>query len=74
MIDLHAHVLPGVDDGAPDWETSLAMLALAEAGGSEAISVLTHVCPGPSRGRRCRRLWLAATSCSYAYSVRWVTR
>lgn len=42
MIDLHSHVLPDVDDGAPDWETSLAMLALAEQGGSEIILATPH--------------------------------
>ena len=33
MIDLHSHILPGVDDGASDWQESLLLArAYAEAG------------------------------------------
>ncbi len=42
MIDLHAHVLPGVDDGARDLEESLAMLRLAEADGTRVVCATPH--------------------------------
>ena len=29
MIDIHAHILPGLDDGARDMETALAMAEMA---------------------------------------------
>jgi len=46
MIDLHCHYLPGVDDGAPDLETGLA-LARAAAENGIRIAVLTpHILAG----------------------------
>ncbi len=42
MIDLHSHILPGVDDGPADWEGSLAMLRMAEAGGTTTIVATPH--------------------------------
>jgi protein-tyrosine phosphatase len=45
-VDLHSHVLPGVDDGAPDLETSLAMLRLAREGGTSDIVATSHQHPG----------------------------
>jgi protein-tyrosine phosphatase len=44
MIDLHGHYLPGVDDGAENFEQSLAMLRHAEADGIEAVVVTPHAC------------------------------
>jgi len=42
MIDMHSHVLPGVDDGAPDVETSLAMLKLAKEQGVDICVATPH--------------------------------
>lgn len=43
MIDLHCHLLPGIDDGAPDLGASVAMARAAVAGGVEAIVATPHV-------------------------------
>jgi protein-tyrosine phosphatase len=43
VIDLHCHLLPGIDDGAPDLDTSLAMARVAIAGGVEEIVATPHV-------------------------------
>ncbi len=40
ICDFHSHILPGVDDGSPDIETSLAMLQMSAAQ-NVGIQVLT---------------------------------
>jgi len=42
-IDLHAHPLPGIDDGPPDVAAALALAAAASADGTEAIVATPHV-------------------------------
>ncbi len=42
MIDFHAHVLPGVDDGARDVDTSLAMLSSVSEQGVETVVATPH--------------------------------
>jgi protein-tyrosine phosphatase len=43
MIDLHAHILPGLDDGPSSLEESIAMARVALAGGTRALATTTHV-------------------------------
>jgi len=43
MIDIHNHILPAVDDGARDAETSLAMLREAIDQGVEQIVLTPHL-------------------------------
>ena len=43
MIDLHSHVLPGVDDGPATMEGSLELLRAAEAAGIDRIAATPHV-------------------------------
>lgn len=42
MIDVHAHVLPGVDDGARNSEESYRLLRFAVSQGFEAVIVTPH--------------------------------
>ena len=42
MTDLHTHILPGIDDGARDLETSLELLALERADGVDELVCTPH--------------------------------
>lgn len=42
MIDLHAHLLPGVDDGAESEQDALAMHAAAAGDGTAAMIITPH--------------------------------
>ena len=46
MFDLHSHLLPGIDDGAPDLETSLAMARAYVEQGVECVACTPHILPG----------------------------
>ncbi len=46
MIDLHCHLLPGIDDGAPDEAASVAMARRAVADGIEVVACTPHAYPG----------------------------
>lgn len=42
MIDIHCHIMPGVDDGADNYEESLAMAREAFAAGTNVMVVTPH--------------------------------
>lgn len=42
MIDIHTHILPGVDDGSPHIEDSLRMASMAAASGTHALVATPH--------------------------------
>jgi protein-tyrosine phosphatase len=42
MVDIHCHILPGIDDGAPSWEISESMCHMALADGITHIVATPH--------------------------------
>ena len=52
MVDLHCHMLPGIDDGAPDLDVALAMARCAVADGIVVTACTPHIYPGLYENRR----------------------
>lgn len=52
MIDMHNHMLPGLDDGATDWEKSMAMAGIAFEDGIRGIVCTPHWVPGKYENKR----------------------
>jgi protein-tyrosine phosphatase len=46
VIDLHCHLLPGIDDGAPDLDAALRMARMAVDDGITTIACTPHIYPG----------------------------
>jgi protein-tyrosine phosphatase len=46
MIDLHSHILPGIDDGAKTLDISLEMARMAVADGIHTMACTPHIYPG----------------------------
>ena len=46
MIDLHSHILPGIDDGAKTLEVALEMARIAVADGIHTMACTPHIYPG----------------------------
>ena len=42
MVDLHSHILPGLDDGAPSLEISVEMARVAVESGVRAMVATLH--------------------------------
>jgi len=42
VVDIHCHILPGLDDGSPDMATSIAMARLAVAAGISTVIGTPH--------------------------------
>lgn len=46
MIDLHCHMLPAIDDGAPNLDEALEMARIAVADGIDMTACTPHIYPG----------------------------
>lgn len=46
MLDLHCHLLPGIDDGAVDLDMSLRMARMAVEDGIGTVACTPHIYPG----------------------------
>ena len=46
MIDIHSHILPEIDDGSPDWETSIEMCRIAVEDGVKTMVATPHMLDG----------------------------
>ena len=46
MIDIHSHLLPGIDDGARDMSQAVDMARYAVANGIEQMVMTPHIQPG----------------------------
>jgi protein-tyrosine phosphatase len=46
MIDLHNHILPGIDDGAADASVAIAMAKMAVEEGTTDMACTPHILPG----------------------------
>jgi len=57
MIDLHCHILPGIDDGAPDLSVALDMARASVADGVTDLACTPHILPGryPNTGPQIRQ-------------------
>ena len=57
FVDIHCHLLPGIDDGASDFEESLAMARLSVDQGVDTVVVTPHQCGAfaHNRGDEIRR-------------------
>ncbi len=59
FIDIHCHILPGLDDGSPDIEQTIEMLRIARDDGIKSIVASPHVMNGlyvNSREEICRQI------------------
>ena len=42
LVETHCHIIPGIDDGSPDIDTSLAMIEKLQKQGAKKIILTPH--------------------------------
>jgi protein-tyrosine phosphatase len=60
MIDMHSHILPGLDDGASDWDQAIAMARVASSDGILDMVCTPHWIPGKFENTKIKILSRAA--------------
>lgn len=45
IVDIHTHILPGIDDGAKDWDTCMKMLEKSWSAGVRKVIATPHFLP-----------------------------
>lgn len=58
MVDIHCHILPGLDDGSDNMEESVRMARLAVEGGTTAVIVTPHSNIPDSYRNYCDRVYV----------------
>jgi tyrosine-protein phosphatase YwqE len=77
VIDLHSHMLPGIDDGARDLDEALAMARAYVADGVRSVVATPHIYPGvfdnqPAQiEQACQRLQLALADHGIPLELQW---
>lgn len=69
MIDIHCHILPGVDDGASDEQETKDMLLMAYREGVRSIIATSHYHGGMGKDEWIRREKALATTVSLAQEI-----
>jgi protein-tyrosine phosphatase len=46
MVDIHCHIIPGIDDGAKDMDMSIDMIKCAQDDGTSTMIATPHYCSG----------------------------
>lgn len=58
LVDIHCHILPGIDDGSKDWETSLNLAREAVKDGVTHAVVTPHTLNGKYTNHKKDIIWL----------------
>ena len=69
MLDIHAHLLPGVDDGARSWEEAVRMLEAAREAGVTELVATPHLLALPPNESLIRTAYEKMTSYARSHGI-----